>query len=147
SGSDLNLGESFDLFIVTNLSDWGYYLNCRSMDGLIDGLHGEEIHERLSRKKFMPVQILTDITVIECATFVTGPYATALLACLSVRSERVLCLVAGRRYAGTGDQWFVGFAERVRWPEGNGNGGVGLRHRALCRIWDSRRAHGAREVR
>jgi crotonobetainyl-CoA:carnitine CoA-transferase CaiB-like acyl-CoA transferase len=27
----------------------------------------------------MPVKILDDLTVIECATFVTGPYATALL--------------------------------------------------------------------
>ena len=26
----------------------------------------------------MPVSILNEITVVECATFVTGPYATAL---------------------------------------------------------------------
>src|SRR5438094_7005733 len=59
------------------------------MDGLIDGLQGEEIHERLSRKKFMPVQILDNITVIECATFVTGPYATALLADLGARVIKI----------------------------------------------------------
>ena len=68
------------------------------MDGLIDGLHGEEIHERLSRKKFMPVQILTDVTVIECATFVTGPYATALLADLGARVIKIESPPAGDPY-------------------------------------------------
>ena len=33
----------------------------------------------------MPVKILDNITVIERATFVTGPYATALLADLGAR--------------------------------------------------------------
>ena len=33
----------------------------------------------------MPVKILDNITVIECATFVTGPHATALLADLGAR--------------------------------------------------------------
>jgi crotonobetainyl-CoA:carnitine CoA-transferase CaiB-like acyl-CoA transferase len=37
----------------------------------------------------MPVQILTDVTVIECATFVTGPYATALLADLGARVIKI----------------------------------------------------------
>ena len=68
------------------------------MDRLIDGLQGEEIHERLSRKKFMPVQILTDVTVIECATFVTGPYATALLADLGARVIKIESPPAGDPY-------------------------------------------------
>src|SRR3970040_28404 len=37
----------------------------------------------------MPVPILNDITVIECATFVTGPYATALLADLGARVIKI----------------------------------------------------------
>ena len=37
----------------------------------------------------MPVKILDNITVIECATFVTGPYATALLAYLGARVIKV----------------------------------------------------------
>ena len=37
----------------------------------------------------MPVTILDNITVIECATFVTGPYATALLADLGARVIKI----------------------------------------------------------
>ena len=37
----------------------------------------------------MPVGILKDITVIECATFVTGPYAAALLADLGARVIKI----------------------------------------------------------
>jgi crotonobetainyl-CoA:carnitine CoA-transferase CaiB-like acyl-CoA transferase len=37
----------------------------------------------------MPVQILSDTTVVECATFVTGPYATRLLADLGARVIKV----------------------------------------------------------
>jgi crotonobetainyl-CoA:carnitine CoA-transferase CaiB-like acyl-CoA transferase len=37
----------------------------------------------------MPVPILKDVTVIECATFVTGPYATALLADFGARVIKI----------------------------------------------------------
>ena len=37
----------------------------------------------------MPVKILNEITVIECATFVTGPYAMALLADLGARVIKI----------------------------------------------------------
>lgn len=37
----------------------------------------------------MPVNALADITVIECSTFVTGPYATSLLADLGARVIKV----------------------------------------------------------
>jgi formyl-CoA transferase len=37
----------------------------------------------------MPVHILKDVTVIECATFVTGPYAAALLADLGARVVKI----------------------------------------------------------
>ena len=37
----------------------------------------------------MPVKILDNLTVIESATFVTGPYATALLADLGARVIKI----------------------------------------------------------
>ena len=37
----------------------------------------------------MPVGLLKDVTVVECATFVTGPYATALLADLGARVIKI----------------------------------------------------------
>ncbi len=37
----------------------------------------------------MPVSVLKDITVVECATYVTGPYATALLADLGARVIKI----------------------------------------------------------
>ena len=36
----------------------------------------------------MPVAILQDLTVVECATFVTGPYAAALLGNLGAPMAR-----------------------------------------------------------
>src|ERR1051325_430229 len=44
---------------------------------------------RLRQEFFMPVTALDDITVIECATFVTGPYATSLLAELGARVIKI----------------------------------------------------------
>ena len=46
----------------------------------------------------MPVHILNDITVIECATFVTGPYATALLANLGARVIKIESAPEGDPY-------------------------------------------------
>src|SRR5215475_146508 len=37
----------------------------------------------------MPFNVIKDITVVECATFVTGPYATALLADLGARVIKI----------------------------------------------------------
>jgi crotonobetainyl-CoA:carnitine CoA-transferase CaiB-like acyl-CoA transferase len=37
----------------------------------------------------MPVNILNDVTVVECATYVTGPYASALLADLGARVIKI----------------------------------------------------------
>jgi crotonobetainyl-CoA:carnitine CoA-transferase CaiB-like acyl-CoA transferase len=37
----------------------------------------------------MPVSILNDVTVVECATFVTGPYAASLLAALGARVIKI----------------------------------------------------------
>lgn len=37
----------------------------------------------------MPVELLKDITVVECATFVTGPYATSLLGDLGARVIKI----------------------------------------------------------
>lgn len=46
----------------------------------------------------MPVNILNNITVIECATFVTGPYATALLADLGARVIKIESAPGGDPY-------------------------------------------------
>lgn len=46
----------------------------------------------------MPVKILDHITVVECATFVTGPYATALLADLGARVIKIESPPAGDPY-------------------------------------------------
>jgi formyl-CoA transferase len=46
----------------------------------------------------MPVGLLKDVTVVECATFVTGPYATALLADLGARVIKIESPPAGDPY-------------------------------------------------
>jgi crotonobetainyl-CoA:carnitine CoA-transferase CaiB-like acyl-CoA transferase len=46
----------------------------------------------------VPVPILNRITVIECATFVTGPYATALLADLGARVIKIESVPQGDPY-------------------------------------------------
>jgi len=46
----------------------------------------------------MPVNILSDVTVVECATFVTGPYAAALLAELGARVIKIESPPAGDPY-------------------------------------------------
>jgi crotonobetainyl-CoA:carnitine CoA-transferase CaiB-like acyl-CoA transferase len=46
----------------------------------------------------MPVKILDNLTVVECATFVTGPYATALLADLGARVIKIESPPAGDPY-------------------------------------------------
>ena len=46
----------------------------------------------------MPLKLLDELTVIECATFVTGPYATALLADLGARVIKIESPPAGDPY-------------------------------------------------
>jgi crotonobetainyl-CoA:carnitine CoA-transferase CaiB-like acyl-CoA transferase len=46
----------------------------------------------------MPVSVLKDVTVVECATYVTGPYATSLLADLGARVIKVELLPDGDPY-------------------------------------------------
>src|SRR5918999_3156037 len=45
--------------------------------------------EIANEENSMPVRVLTDCLVIECATFVTGPYASALLAHLGARVIKI----------------------------------------------------------
>ena len=46
----------------------------------------------------MPVAILNHITVVECSTFVTGPYTTALLADLGARVIKIESVPQGDPY-------------------------------------------------
>jgi crotonobetainyl-CoA:carnitine CoA-transferase CaiB-like acyl-CoA transferase len=49
-------------------------------------------------RNWMRVAVLNDITVVECATYVTGPYATALLADLGARVIKIESPPAGDPY-------------------------------------------------
>ncbi len=64
----------------------------------------------------MPVSVLKDITVVECATYVTGPYATALLADLGARVIKIESLPDGDpyRYFAPGEYYSPNFAHLHR---------------------------------
>ena len=64
----------------------------------------------------MPVSILKDVTVIECATYVTGPYATALLADLGARVIKIEIPPAGDpyRYFAPGEYYSPNYAHLNR---------------------------------
>jgi len=64
----------------------------------------------------MPVSVLKDITVVECATYVTGPYATALLAELGARVIKIESLPDGDpyRYFAPGEYYSPNFAHLHR---------------------------------
>ena len=64
----------------------------------------------------MPVSILNDVTVVECATYVTGPYATALLADLGARVIKIETPPDGDpyRYFSPGEYYSSNFAHLNR---------------------------------
>jgi crotonobetainyl-CoA:carnitine CoA-transferase CaiB-like acyl-CoA transferase len=64
----------------------------------------------------MPVSVLKDVTVVECATYVTGPYATALLADLGARVIKIELLPDGDpyRYFAPGEYYSPNFAHLHR---------------------------------
>lgn len=64
----------------------------------------------------MPVSVLKDITIVECATYVTGPYATALLADLGARVIKVESPPDGDpyRYFAPGEYFSPNFAHLHR---------------------------------
>ncbi len=64
----------------------------------------------------MPVSVLKDITVVECATYVTGPYATALLADLGARVIKIESPPDGDpyRYFAPGEHFSPNFAHLHR---------------------------------
>ncbi len=64
----------------------------------------------------MPVPVLKDVTVVECATYVTGPYATALLADLGARVIKVEVPPDGDpyRYFAPGEYYSPNFAHLHR---------------------------------
>jgi crotonobetainyl-CoA:carnitine CoA-transferase CaiB-like acyl-CoA transferase len=64
----------------------------------------------------MPVSVLKDITIVECATYVTGPYATALLADLGARVIKIESPPDGDpyRYFAPGEYYSPNFAHLHR---------------------------------
>ena len=64
----------------------------------------------------MPVPVLKNVTVIECATYVTGPYATALLADLGARIIKIEAPPDGDpyRYFAPGEYYSPNFAHLNR---------------------------------
>lgn len=64
----------------------------------------------------MPVSVLKDITIVECATYVTGPYATALLADLGARVIKIESPPEGDpyRYFAPGEYYSPNFAHLHR---------------------------------
>jgi crotonobetainyl-CoA:carnitine CoA-transferase CaiB-like acyl-CoA transferase len=64
----------------------------------------------------MPVSVLKDVTVVECATYVTGPYATALLADLGARVIKIELPPDGDpyRYFAPGEYYSPNFAHLHR---------------------------------
>lgn len=64
----------------------------------------------------MPVSVLKDVTIVECATYVTGPYATALLADLGARVIKIESPPDGDpyRYFAPGEYFSPNFAHLHR---------------------------------
>jgi len=64
----------------------------------------------------MPVSVLKGVTVVECATYVTGPYATALLADLGARVVKIEFPPDGDpyRYFAPGEHYSPNFAHLHR---------------------------------
>jgi len=64
----------------------------------------------------VPVSVLNDVTVVECATYVTGPYATALLADLGARVIKIEAPPDGDpyRYFAPGEYYSPNFAHLHR---------------------------------
>jgi len=64
----------------------------------------------------MPVSVLKDVTVVSCAAYVTGPYATALLADLGARVIKIEAPPDGDpyRYFAPGEYYSPNFAHLHR---------------------------------
>jgi crotonobetainyl-CoA:carnitine CoA-transferase CaiB-like acyl-CoA transferase len=70
----------------------------------------------MKERLWMRVAVLKDITIVECATYVTGPYATALLADLGARVIKIESPPAGDpyRYFAPGEYYSPNFAHLHR---------------------------------